>query len=599
MATAMTQPESRMTSFDLNVRARAWPLAIALAGLVACSTTPPPASAPVVIAKPAAAPPVKAPERVASTPSEAPISTPTPTATPAQPPYGPAVAARFPDPPVNYRTPAFEPGHRGFTSNAELQSLLRNLVHDGRATPGGTTVMLLSLGSSQSGVPLEALLFTRNAEVDAASLVRAGRPTVLLIGQQHGDEPAGSEALMVIAQELARGALQPLLDRVNVLVLPRANPDGAQGNFRVTASGIDANRDHLLLKTPEAQAQAQLIRDYRPVVVIDAHEYTVVGRYLEKFGTVQRFDAMVQYAMTANLPEFITKASEEWFRQPMLASLKREGLTAEWYYTTSTDIADKKVSMGGTQPDTGRNVSGLTNAISFLIETRGVGIGRLHLKRRVHTHVTAMTSVLHSAADHASDLMKLRQYVDNEVSAQACQGEAVVEAGPTPSEYVLLMLDATSGADKPITVAWDSALALRTLKSRTRPCGYWLAADQTDAVLRLRGLGVLVQQVADVGVMRGETYREVAREAGVRQDVRGTIADAGGVVLVQVETVPTLIDAAAGSYYVPLDQPLANLAIAALEPDTQNSYVSNRILSGVTSEARVMMRPEIKLVAVP
>jgi len=70
-------------------------------------------------------------------------------------------------------------------------------------------------------------------------------------------------------------------------------------------------------------------------------------------------------------------------------------------------------------------------------------------------------------------------------------------------------------------------------------------------------------------------------------------------VLVQVETVPTLIDAAAGSYYVPLDQPLANLAIAALEPDTQNSYVSNRILSGVTSEARVMMRPEIKLVAVP
>jgi len=207
--------------------------------------------------------------------------------------------------------------------------------------------------------------------------------------------------------------------------------------------------------------------------------------------------------------------------------------------------------------------------------------------------------VLHSAADHAADLVKLRQYVDNEVSAQACQGEAIVEAAPTPSEYVLQMLDPVSGADKPVTVAWDSALALRPVKRRARPCGYWLAADQTDAVLRLRGLGVLVQQVADIGVMRGETYREVAREAGVRQDVRGTIADAGGIVLVQVETVPTLIDAPAGSYYVPLDQPLANLALAALEPDTQNSYVSNRIVSGVTSEARVMMRPDMKLVAVP
>src|SRR5207244_12646749 len=104
------------------------------------------------------------------------------------------------------------------------------------------------------------------------------------------------------------------------------------------ATAQAADRHDLLLKPPEVQAQAQLIRDFRPVVVIDAREDTVVGRYLEKFGTAHRFDAMVQYAMTANLPEFITKASEEWFRQPMLASLKREGLTAEWYYTTSTDI---------------------------------------------------------------------------------------------------------------------------------------------------------------------------------------------------------------------------------------------------------------------
>ena len=81
--------------------------------------------------------------------------------------------------------------------------------------------------------------------------------------------------------------------------------------------------------------------------------------------------------------------------------------------------------------------------------------------------------------------------------------------------------------------------------------------------------------------------------------MRGTIADAGSVLKVQVQMVPTLLDVTPGSYYVALDQPLANLVIAALEPDTQNSYVSNRILSGVTSEARVMMRPEIKLVAVP
>jgi hypothetical protein len=283
----------------------------------------------------------------------------------------------------------------------------------------------------------------------------------------------------------------------------------------------------------------------------------------------------------------------------VIASLKSAGLSTEWYYSTSSDPADNKVSMGGVQPDTGRNVDGLRNAMSLLIETRGVGLGRLHLKRRVFTHVSAVESVLASAARRAADLVKLRSYVDDEVSAKACKGDMVVDAAATPSEYNLLMLDPVTGADKTVTVVWDSALELRPLKTRPRPCGYWLAADQTDAVLRLRGLGLSVQQVAEPGVMRGETFRETARSDGVRQDVRGAIADGGGIVRVQVETQPALIDVAPGSFYVPLDQPFANLAVAALEPDTQNSYLAHRILTDATREVRVTGPPEVRMTAVP
>ena len=556
-----------------------------VAGMVGCGTPP---SAP---------PPPNVPVQVQpQTPAQPPVApAPQPAAASSQP-YSDAVAARVPEPAVSYRTPAFsDDGRSGFTSNAELQSWVRGL-----GTYGTAGVHLLSVGSSQNGVPLEALLFTRSPDASPAALVRSGRPTVLLVGQQHGDEPAGSEALLVLAQELARGRLQPLLERINVVVLPRANPDGALANQRVTANGIDANRDHLLLKTPEALAQAKLVRDYQPVVVVDAHEYTVVGRFLQKFGALQRYDALVQYATTANMPPFVTKASEEWFRQPLLKSLEQQNLTSQWYYTTSTDLADKKLSMGGTQPDTGRNVNGLANAVSILIETRGVGIGRLHLKRRVHTHVTAITSVLQSAADRAGDLVKLRQYVDAEVSAKACQGQMVVEAGPTAAEFTLQMIDPVTGIDKPVTVNWDSSLALQDLKVRNRPCGYWLAADQGDAVARLRNLGVRVEQVAAVGVVQGETYAETSREEGPRQDVRGTIADAGSSVLrVEVQTTPALLDAPVGSYYVPLSQPFANLAIAALEPDTQNSYFANRIISAVGKQARVTTLPGIKLVVMP
>lgn len=511
--------------------------------------------------------------------------------------FSAAVEARFPEPAVNYRTPAFEPGRTGFTTNAELHDALQALVRENG--PGGLTVRSLPLATSQRGTPLDVLLFTRLPDADPAAMRATGRPTVLIVGQQHGNEPAGSEALLVIARELAGGRLGALLDRLNVIVWPRVNPDGAASDQRASASGIDINRDHLLLRTPEAQGQAQLLRDYAPVLVIDAHEYTVGGRFVEKFGAVQKYDALVQYAMTPNNHEFLTKASEEWFRQPLLAALKSRSLSNEWYYTTSTDPADRKVAMGGVQPDTGRNVAGLNNAVSFLIETRGIGIGRSHFKRRVYTHVTAIESLLDSAAKRSADLAKLRAFVDNDVAASSCKGELVVEAAATPSEYELKMLDPLTGADKELSVSWDSALALQPLRKRTRPCGYWLAADQTDAVLRLRGLGLTVQQISENGVMRGESYVETARQDGVRQDVRGTIADGNGVVRVQVSLRAALVDVPAGSYYVPLDQPWAGLAIAALEPDSQNSFVAHRILAGVQSEVRVMAVPEVPMTPVP
>jgi hypothetical protein len=578
----------------------ALPLLLILA-LAACTSVPlPPWPGPGgTVAAPAATP--------APAPTAATVAPPVvviqpvpvrPSGAVAPEPYNAAVAARFPAPSLIYSTPGLQEGRGSFTSNAEIQSWLRDLVASAAATPG-MKAALLPIGQSQRGEALEALVLTRGAGTDAAAIAASGRPTVLLIGQQHGDEPAGSEALLVVARELTQGLLRPVLDRVNVIIVPRANPDGSTDNKRVTTGGLDMNRDHLLLNTPEAQALAKLTRDYHPTVVVDAHEYTVVGRFLQKFDAVQKYDALLQYATTANIPEFLTRASEEWYRRPLVAALKSQGLSNEWYYTTSADLADKKISMGGTQPDTGRNVNGLKNTVSLLIETRGVGIGRLHIQRRVHTHVTAISSVLSSTAQRASELGQLQPYIEKEIASQACKDEAVVEAGPTLVQQELLMLDPVTGADKALRVEWNSALTLRKLKTRVRPCGYWLSASARTAVERLRLHGVQVLRVMEQGSMLGDLYRETARSTGARQDVRGAIADAGQIVKTDVALVRGVIDAPSGSYYVPLSQPLANLVIAALEPDTQSSYFANRLIDSLAGSARVMAEPALKTEVLP
>jgi len=567
--------------------------------LAACASTPLPPWTPATLPRPPASAQAPAPAQQPAAPAAAQATPVAPAALPSAPaeqaaPYSAAVAARFPAPSVTYNTPGLQPGRTTFTSQTEIQGWLREQAAAASRSPG-VKATVLPIGRSQRGETLEALILTRAGGTDPAVMQAAGKPTVLLVGQQHGDEPAGSEALLVIARELAQGLLLPVLDRINVVIVPRANPDGAASDQRATTGGLDMNRDHLLLNTPEAQALARLARDYSPTVVVDAHEYTVVGRYLQKFGTVQKFDALFQYATTANLPEFLTKASEEWYRRPLLAALKDQNLSTEWYYTTSSDLADKKISMGGTQPDTGRNVNGLKNAVSLLIETRGVGIGRLHIQRRVHTHVTAITSVLASTAQRANELHQLRPYLDKEVGAQACKEQAVIEAGATAAQYDLLMLDPVTGADKSVSVDWDSALALRTLKARARPCGYWLSAASTVAVDRLRLHGVQVLRVAEQGSMLGDSYRETASTSGERQDVRGAIADANAIIKVQVSLTRGVVDVPRGSYYVPLNQPMANLVLAALEPDTQSSYFANQIVRGLQSTVRVMAEPTVKL----
>jgi hypothetical protein len=507
-------------------------------------------------------------------------------------PYGPAVAARFADPAIVYNTPGLAPGRTRFTTNEELQTWLHQLARQS-AQGAGPNAAVLPLGVSQRGAPIEALLVTRASSTDSATVLAAARPTVLLIAQQEGDAPAGCEALLVVARELLRGLLRPTLDQINVIVVPRANPDGAAAGTPATADGTDLRRDHLLLSTPEAQALARVAREYRPMVVVDLEEYPVDGGFLRKFGAIRGDDALLQYATTANVPEFVTKAAKEWFHRPVVAALKAASLSSDWYYSTSTDPADLRVAMGSIRPDSERNVEGLENAVSLMIATRGVGLGRLHIQRRVHTDVTAVTAILNATVRRANDLVQLRSYVERAVSAQACTENTVVDAAPTPMRHDLTLIDPNTGLDRAVTVDWDSALQLRALRSRIRPCGYLLSAASATAAGRLRMLGLPVMQVTEPGTVLGESYRPAG--PGQTPPSGAGIANAGPAPAVAVNLVRGAVDATVGSYYIPVDQPLGSVAVAALEPDSPSSYFANHLLDDLKSTTRVMAVPTLAL----
>jgi hypothetical protein len=268
-----------------------------------------------------------------------------------------AVAARFPEPAVTFATPAFEPDGRhspATTSSARSCAAWRG------AAIGETRseVSVIPLGVSQRGAPIEALAFTRRRRPAPSPAPRSRRRARASADRRHPRRPARRrarrhEALIVVAQELAAAAIAGVLDRVDVVLLPRANPDGAAAFQRGAADGTGRQRDHWLLQTPEARAVAELLASFAPLVVLDLHEYPVGGAFTTKFGGVQRFDALFQYATTANLAPFVTKAAEEWFRQPLLASLRSAGLSVDWYATSRPIRPDRTLTMGSVAPQVG------------------------------------------------------------------------------------------------------------------------------------------------------------------------------------------------------------------------------------------------------
>jgi hypothetical protein len=476
------------------------------------------------------------------------------------------VRQHYPDPPLAYDTPGFRPGRRDFTSHEEMLAFTEDLARR------SDVVKLRRIGASQEGRVMPVLVLSADAVQTGAQARRLGRPVVVMAGLQHGNEPAGGEAMLVLAKELATGSLRPLLDRLTVVIVPHSNPDGAYYFRRSPYSTVDINRDHVKLDLPETRALHRVVNEFEPHVFVDAHEFSVANRWIEKFGTLQSYDLMVQYATNPNVHPSLTALADGKFLGKFREASGRAGYSSFWYYTTSYNMKNLLVLMGGTTPDIGRNFAGLQNSVSFLIESRGVGIGREGFARRVHSHVVAIGSLLDTAAANARELM------DTVAAARA----DTVRRGrdPQPGDTVAVrlkspvvrqkldMLDPASGAIRTIEVDWSDSLNAAAEIARQRPWAYVLPPVFHDVAERLVMSGVEVRRLAKAVELEVESFQVTERRAG-NTFIEGRITHR-----VTTEVVAKKTRLPAGSYVFSMAQPNAGVLAVALEPESPSGFVS-------------------------
>ena len=127
----------------------------------------------------------------------------------------------------------------------------------------------------------------RLADRSPAAIRESGKLVLYLQGNIHGGEVEGKEALQILLREIASGQHDSWFNDMVLLVAPVYNADGNDAvglnnrpgqngpaggmGQRPNAQGLDLNRDHMKLNSPEARSVARLVGDYAPHVTMDLH----------------------------------------------------------------------------------------------------------------------------------------------------------------------------------------------------------------------------------------------------------------------------------------------------------------------------------------
>lgn len=478
------------------------------------------------------------------------------------------VLEQYPATDASFDTPAFTGDGDAFTSQEEMMAFLQKLDRS------SDQVEMKIIGQSMEGREIPALFFSTEKKKDEKSFQK--KPTVWLDAQVHGNEPAAGESALVMAQKLTGDWGRKVLRDINVIVVPRINPDGSYAFTRQLANRLDGNRDHMKFDSPEIRAVHGLYNQYMPEVVIDAHEYGLGATEfadLGEEGALKYHDVLLLSGKNLNIPASIRNLSDNRFVADAHQALAEQDFSSDAYYTSSRNGEEIQIREGGSEPRIGRNAFGLKPAISFLVETRGIGIGRENFQRRVAAQVATHTSLIETAAAHADEVQQIvgdarKSIVKNGKRASA-DDTIVVQSQPTEvSGKTLTLMDIANAEPVDVPVRYFSSSDEQAILERVRPTAYILEPGHEEAVKRLQNTGVRVERLKKATRVQVESYTVTAKKTAENSYEGYRLHTVETDVATQTKTFP------AGSTIIYMDQPTANVAALAMEPESVDSYVT-------------------------
>ncbi len=378
------------------------------------------------------------------------------------------------------------------TSHAEVVSFL------GELRSRTDRMLTRTIGHTEEGREISAVFLGDPVESSSEAILRSEKPTLLVTGSIHGNEPAGTEGALQLIRDLTLGDRRDLLRAVNVIVVPEMNPDGSEAGTRENARGYDLNRDWVTAETREVGAVLdELVIPYWPDVFVDVHNGGSLPYHLT-------YQTSLEPAAHSGLVALARGAMFDFVE----ARLQARGMEMFWYSGPSYDERDGRWYWRTTEPLPRKQHSyaGLQDMIALLFE-----IPEGHaLRVGADAAREGMLGLVEYLAENPEEVKRAVRSARNE-AMEMPPDEIYLALGPRPypeAEEFYVMTPPSAGADAmPELVSGDNRTRFSPIRVRPAPWGYVLDPELEDVQRLLRRHGIQVERLDQPVSLEVERYR--------------------------------------------------------------------------------------------
>jgi hypothetical protein len=498
---------------------------------------------------------------------------------PPAPPWHGASETLIAKPDNPWITPAEKMGLRDTPNYADTIAYLQRLV---AASP---LLKLLEFGRTAQGRPLYVVIASKEGAASPAAFATNGRPTLLAQAGIHSGEIDGKDAGLMLLRDIAFGGKAALLDRANFLFVPIFNADGHERSsewnrpnqrgpihqgWRTTAQNLNLNRDYMKADTPEMRAMLALLNSASPALYLDLHvtdgidyQYDITFGYDGDTGVL---------AWSPRIGAWLNQI----YRPAATAALQAAGHIPGMLLNALDDRdLTKGLVFGTSMPRFSAGYGDLRHIPSVLVENHSL---KPYPQRVLGTYVLLEAS-LQALAVHGQELQQAVAADQRARPATVPMNWGNFDGERTSMDFQGIAYEPyASPASGSREVRWlgtsklYAALPVLLDKPRTnlaRPKAYWVPVTKPEVITRLKIHGVQLETLPAAKTITVEMYRLVHPQP---QPNEGYHPFEGRHTLqTEVRAESHTVTFPAGSVRVSTDQPLGDLAVALLEPASDDS----------------------------